>query len=193
MTIVVATFGSDHWRALGDRAAAGAAALAPVVRVHDETLATARNRGLDQVGSEFVIHLDADDELEPGYIEAMSAGSADLRAPAVRYVRGRRAHVPYVPKVAGHQHACTADCLDDGNWLVIGTLARTELLRSVGGWREWPCYEDWCAWRRCWKAGASIEAIPDAIYRAHVRPDSRNRAPAMSEKNRVHHEILAAA
>jgi hypothetical protein len=45
----------------------------------------------------------------------------------------------------------------DGNWLVIGCVARTDLLREVGGFRDFPVYEDWDLWLRCWLAGATFE------------------------------------
>jgi cellulose synthase/poly-beta-1,6-N-acetylglucosamine synthase-like glycosyltransferase len=162
----------------------------PWVHVHATALHEARNAALAQVESPFCIHLDADDELEPLFVEAMTAGTADLRAPAVGYVQPNgRAARPYVPKVAGHRHDCSGPCLIDGNFLVVGTMARTELLREVGGWEPFTWSEDWALWSRCWKAGATIEAIPSAIYRAHVNPASRNRAPDRAAKAAAHWEI----
>ena len=193
VTVAVATYGEQHWVHLAQRAILSAHAQAPVLHIHaddaGDTLAVARNRALEQVDTEWVVFLDGDDELEAGYIDALASGTADLRAPAVRYISGQRAEMPHVPRVAGHAHACTADCLPHGNWLVIGTAVRTHTLREVGGWREFGWSEDWDAWLRCWKAGATVEAIPDAIYRAHVRPDSRNRAASRKERNRWHWEI----
>lgn len=187
VTVVVATFGKRTWRELArERAIPSARSQAPVVYVHGQTLAEARNAGLDQVETEFTIHLDADDELEPGYVEAMAQGSADLRSPSVRYVP--RGGPPSVPQVWSHRHACTAECLRQGNWLVIGTCVRTELLRSVGGWEEFGWSEDWAAWARCWRAGGTVEACPDAIYRAHRRLRSRNRV-TQEEGLRWHREI----
>lgn len=195
VSVVVATFGDQCWVDLAEkRAVPSAEALGvPVVHVHAATLHDARNLGLARVGTEWVCHLDADDELEPGYVDAMSRGSADVRAPSVHYVYAQGVPTrPYVPKVAGHSHDCTADCLPEGNWLVVGSVARTELLRDVGGWRDWPCYEDWDLWLRCYLAGVSIEPVPDAVYRAHARADSRNRGPSQAFKNRVHQQIHAA-
>lgn len=195
VTVVVATFGGDEWIDLAERRAIPSARClgVPVLHSHGDTLHDARNAGLSDVQTEWVCHLDADDELEGGYFDAMSEATADLRAPAVRYIRNGTAAFPYVPRVSGHDHDCRAECLKDGNWLVVGTVARTELLRRVGGWRDFPWSEDWSLWLRCYLLGASAEAVPQAIYRAHARPDSRNRAPAREFKVRTHHEIVADA
>jgi len=191
VTIGVATFGGEEWvRLAHERAIPSAEAQGvPVIHRHAATLADARNAVLADVETEFVIHLDADDELEPGYVEALASGTADLRAPAVRYVTAHRERAPYVPRVAGHAHACTAACLPDGNWLVIGSAVRAQMLRDVGGWRQFAWSEDWDAWIRCWQAGATIEAIPEAVYRAYVRLDSRNRGPDRAFRNTVHQQI----
>lgn len=190
-TVVVATYGEERWKTLAwQRAIPSALAQGPCIHAHRETLADARNAGLASVETEYVIHLDADDELEPGYVEAMGRSTGDLRAPSVRYVKYGTVRQHGMPKVAGHRHICTPTCLSDGNWLIVGTCARTQLLRDVGGWEDWPVYEDWALWLRCWKAGAVISSCPEAVYRAHVRFDSRNRAPNIVEKNRVHAQIV---
>lgn len=190
VTIAVATFGDPKWIELAQRAIASARdQCVPVIHVHGQTLASARNSALEQVDTEYVVHLDADDELEAGYIAALAAGTADLRVPSVRYIRGGRDHAPYVPRVAGHRHDCEPDCLRSGNYIVIGAMVRTALLREVGGWNEFQWSEDWDAWLRCWRAGASIETIPAAVYRAHVRADSRNRAPSREFRLAQHEAI----
>ncbi len=190
-TICIGTFGGNEWvRLASERAIPSAEAQGvPVIHRHGLTLAQARNEALGMVRTEFVVFLDADDELAPGYIEALAGGSADLRAPAVSYVKGSRRQEPYVPKVAGHSHVCAAACLCDGNWLVIGSAVRAELGREVGGFREFEWSEDWDLWVRCWLAGASIEAIPAAVYLAHFNRESRNRAPTREFKDKVHWEI----
>lgn len=192
LTIAVCTYGADHWQQLAQRAIASAENQAPVIHVHGDSLHAARNQALDHIDTPWIVYLDADDELEAGYVDALGAGTADLRAPAVRYVTHGKAHQPRMPRVAGHRHDCTAACLPDGNWLVVGTAARTQLLREVGGWRDFPWSEDWDLWLRCHLAGASIEAIPNAVYRATVRRDSRNRAPDRAFKLAAHEAIYRA-
>jgi glycosyltransferase involved in cell wall biosynthesis len=196
VTICVGTFGGTEWEQLAqERAIPSAEAQGvPVIHRHSTTLARARNEALARVRTPWVILCDADDELAEGYVNALAAGSADLRAPAVSYVKAGRPRPPYVPKVAGHRHECTAECIasGEGNWLVVGTAAPTALLRRIGGWRDFPVYEDFDIWMRAILAGATVEAIPDAVYLAHWRGDSRNRGPHQRFKNRIHHEIVAA-
>lgn len=195
VTIAVATYGSAAWTQLArTRAIPSARALGvPVVYHHGWDLQNARNGALAKVETEWVVHLDADDELETGFIKSMATGTADMRAPSVRYVRPGRTDWPKMPHVSGHgHHDCVADCLRRGNWLVVGTAVRADLVRQVGGWGSEPVYEDWALWLRCYLAGATVEPIPSAIYRAHVRRNSRNRAPSHAAKLATHRSIEAA-
>lgn len=192
-TVCVATFGDSTWIDTAQRAIASAHRIGAtaVLHRHGKTLAAARNACADAAETEWLVYLDADDELRPGYLEAMAAASADLRAPVVECVRGRRRLRPYMPQVWGHRHACTAECLRAGNWLLIGTAVRAEMARRVR-WREYPVYEDWDFFQRCWLSGATVEPVPRAVYRMYWRRDSRNHAPPMHEKDRVHREIVEA-
>jgi glycosyltransferase involved in cell wall biosynthesis len=147
----------------------------PVIYRHGTTLANARNQCLAAVETDFHVNLDADDELSPDYIEQMAKGSCDLRVPSRLDIRdGVTERGPYMPQVWGHSHQCVGECLRHGNWCVVGTCVRTELAREVGGWEEFGWSEDWALWARCWKAGGTIEPIPEAVYRAHRNRRSRN-------------------
>ena len=195
VTVAVGTFGGSEWIRLANRRALPSARdlNVPTVHVHGATLHDARNAALAQVNTEWVVHLDADDELEPGYFAAMATGSADVRAPAVRYIQGNTAAPPAMPHVAGHNHHdCVADCLPYGNWLVVGSMVRAALVRQVGGWRDFSWSEDWDLWLRCHLAGATFESIPRAIYRAHVRRDSRNRGASRGARLAAHRAIATA-
>lgn len=193
VSIVVATYGDPSWVALARRRAIPSAEKfgVPVVHVHGDTLHGARNACVAKVRTEWVVHLDADDELEDGYLDHMFTSDADVKVPSVRYVTSGFNPVR-MPKVAGHQHDCTADCLPFGNWIVVGAAVRAQQVRDVGGWRDFPWSEDWDLWVRCWHAGATIEAVPDAVYRAHVRPNSRNRSPNRSTRLAAHQAIARA-
>lgn len=202
VTVAICTYGHAEWahlarsRALPSVREQGYRYL--LVHQPEGTLHGARNEALQRVDTEWVIYLDADDELEPGYIERMAEelpgdGRDYLVVPRVRYVNSFGVpRDPYFPRVAGHTHACVDDCLRDGNWMVIGTAARADQLRRVGGWRDFAWSEDWDMWIRCWLDGARALLSPRSVYRAHVRRDSRNRAPSRQFRNEVHRQIYDA-
>ena len=184
VTVIVATYGDRaYWDSLAERAMASAGA-ATTLRYHGESIHQARNQAAEYADSEWLCFLDADDELAPGYLEAMERATGDLRAPLVRYVRKGRPGPAHIPR--------GTDNMADGNRLVIGTLVRRAMFCEVGGFRDWPFYEDFDLWQRCWLVGAVIEFVHDAVYCAHVRPDSRNRTPSRDEKLVVHHAIRRA-
>lgn len=192
VTVCIGTYGDRSWIDLARRAVRSVPGEIPVIHSHKDTLHDARNDALSKVRTEWVIHLDADDELEPSYIDAMRRGTADVRGPLARYMVNGTERNLWQPRVAGHTHDCSAECLRDGNWLIVGAMAKTEIVRGAGGWRDFPWSEDWDLWIRCWQAGATFELMPRAIYRAHVRPDSRNRGPEQEKKNAAHRAIYEA-
>lgn len=209
VTVVVPTTG-PIWAALARRAVESATHQGvTVIETLAPTLQSARNEGLARVRTPFVVHLDADDTLPPTYFEQMFAALREMAAdgtdvviaPLVSYVRpGRNPDAPYstagrspaaMPRVPGHDHECFAECLPYGNWLVVGALAGTALLRRVGGWRDFPVYEDWDLWLRCHLAGATF-ARSEAVYEATVSPGSRNRSAGRDLREQTHHDILRA-
>jgi hypothetical protein len=171
VTVIVPVFG-DHrrWTDLAHRAARSAIAqTTPPARVFistAETLCVARNGPAEWARTEWLCFLDADDELDVRYLEAMLAASGDLRQPAtLGVVNGVEDAAPVV---------IPARPLLDANYIVIGAFIRTELFWDLGGFRHLPAYEDWDLWIRAWLAGAEITAVPEAIYRVHVSPTGRN-------------------
>lgn len=195
VTLCVATYGDNEYADLAQRHAIPSARAtgAPWVHVHTTTggIHEARNACLDQVKTEWVAYIDSDDELEPGYLQAAMAVNGDVRVPYVRYVTpGTPEPEPIMPKVAGHRHVCRPQCLRHGNWIIIGAVTRTALMREVGGWRDYG-WEDWDLWLRCHLSGATIQTAPGAVYRANIRPGSRGRYTA--EESLRHHRAVAAA
>lgn len=187
VSVIVATFGGIDWKGMGQRTAREHDAIH--IHLDHGTLAQARNLGAETATGDWLCFLDADDSLAPGYFEAMraslpSGGGRWLLAPAVSYV-GRRGQ-------QGNARVPQQIPLRQGNWMVIGTLVQREVFLEVGGFQEWPIYEDWDLWTRCWLRGAEPVAVPDAHYVARVRPESRNRGPSRAMKLRYHREISQA-
>lgn len=172
VTVIIPIYGDiDYWTPLAVRAQHSAwhqsvEPTAVVISVAD-TLAEARNKAAAIARTEWLCFLDADDELGPGYIEAMLAGTGDLRQPStLGVVDGVEDSAPVL---------IPSKPLLDGNYIVIGAFVRREIFESAGGFTELPAYEDWDLWIRCWLDGAVITTCPEAVYRIHVRPGSRNQ------------------
>lgn len=188
LTIMICAFGNPKWRDLAySRAFPTAAeqALTLVTYQPDGTLAQVRNTAAEEADTEWLCFLDADDELDYGYVDAMRRHAVGdvLLAPAVKYVDPRRNTAPAaMPNAYGDMRRV--------NRCVIGTLIRRETFWSQGGFSEWPCYEDWDLFLGAHLAGAKIVEVPDAVYKAHVRHGSRN-LPTRDVAVRVHSEIRA--
>jgi len=179
VSIIVATFGDRSWQQRANFTAVPSALSQwplEVLSPHGATLAEARNAGAAAASGDWLCFLDADDELEPGYLDALLAGTADLRAPAVRY--GPDADpVTFEDRNDFRMNPC-----------VIGTLLRRSMFDDVGGFWEERAWEDWSLFRRCWLAGASIEHIPAAVYRANPSPVGRNST--IERPNTLYRDIL---
>lgn len=157
---------------------------------HDDqaSLSHVRNALAEKASGDWLCFLDADDRLAPGYLGAMARAferegvahppTALLLTPAVSFVRRHGAK--------GLAHFQPEQDLRDGNWLTIGTLIPTALFHEIGGFRDWPLYEDWDLWAR---SEARIVKVSDAIYFAHYSPTSRNRRARRNERNYWHQMI----
>lgn len=166
-SIIIGTFGDVKWARLAlDRALPSAEGQpAQILVSHGETLAEVRNRLASVANGDYLVFLDADDELSPGYVEAILRGSADLRSPAIQYIYPDYEEKPklLIPKN-----------LRRGNYLPVGTAIRRELFMEVGGFRDLRAWEDWDLFVRLYLRGATIEQIPEAVYRAYWSPTGRN-------------------
>jgi glycosyltransferase involved in cell wall biosynthesis len=198
ITVCISTFGDvDVWMPLAHRAwrSAERQTLEPadIICAHRDSLEEARNAAAGHVSSGWLCFLDADDELDPNYLAAMRqavdmAVGDLLLQPATLGILPDGTEDPFPVVIP-------AKPLIDGNFLVIGTLIRAEQFHRVGGFRDFPCYEDWDLWLRAWLDGAMAVAVPDAIYRVHVSPNSRNncsRPLQVATYNRIRNQYLAA-
>lgn len=172
VSVIVATYGDPSWFATADtacRSAKDQTVPVEILQTHGPSLHEARNEAAGFATAEWLVFLDADDTLDPHYVEEMLKGGADLRQPATLgvYPDGTTDPTANVIPPRG------ASILD-GNHLVVGTMVRRQLFMDVGCFDDYPILEDWDLWIRCLLAGATQEAIPAAIYRVGVNDSGRN-------------------
>lgn len=190
LSILICTFGEDHWRKLAVERALPSAQGQAAVEVRqwhspNASLCETRNYAADAAVGDALCFLDADDELAPGYAAAMAQAAAErpeaaVYYPAVSYVYpGRPAEPPRL--LAQHRP------LVELNRAVIGSVIRRDLFLKLGGFRELPALEDWDLWLRASIHGA-IVPVPEAVYRVHVSPRSRNRDQRLYRQLRAEHE-----
>lgn len=133
-------------------------------------LGAARNRGLQETSSEWILFLDDDDTLVPTALEdllsAAFASGADAVTSWSYLVQDHLAEVPSVWAFLG----------DVGSASLVRNLVgssagliRRSALESVGGFTtDWAPYEDWDLYVRMLSKGAKIVGLPKPLLRYRV-------------------------
>jgi glycosyltransferase involved in cell wall biosynthesis len=173
ISIIIATYGGPEWEELAHTRALPSVHDfdAEIIVGHDPegTIASVRNQLASEAKGEWLVFLDADDELAPGYIEAMEQKmqAQRLLTPIVMmYIKGRPRRKFFYPQVD----------LKSGNWLILGTALERSLFQKVGGFEDYPHgFEDWSLWAKCMKVGAMVVKVPRAVYCQHINPNSKHR------------------
>jgi glycosyltransferase involved in cell wall biosynthesis len=189
VSVLIATYGSEEWKDLAWSRAYPSAIeqTEDVASFHDPdgTIASVRNEMARTASGDWLLFLDADDELAPGYLDAMRAsyeqegtdGVPLLLTPAVSYIRKQK---PERPKF----WPGNLETFRTGNWLVIGTLVRRDFFWEVGGFKDFAHgLEDWNFWARCIRAGAKVRKVPQAVYLAHWNDESKHQKLARNRPN----------
>lgn len=143
---------------------------------HREGAAATRNRALADVATEWVAFLDDDDELYPTHLKLClrraAISGADVIYPGYDCVGDDPVNcfgLPFNPVL-----------LRQRNYIPVTVLARTELVRQVGGFVPHPdeygdpC-EDWGLWLRLLDAGAQFSHLRARTWLWRVNGGTRGR------------------
>lgn len=178
--------------------------LVRVVRVTNRGLSAARNTGLMLARGSAFLPLDADDSIEPTYIEK----TLPLLSDADVVLVGLQEHGPtrngtYMPGYDRPYDQVTVDTLWQYNRFFYCSLFRTQLLREVGGYNPrmagWPGvnggYEDWDLWIDLMYREATFAAVNEVLFHYTTNPQGmlakaeQNREPLVDEMRRHHRKL----
>jgi len=145
-----------------------------VVHLERRGLSGARNAGASHARGRFLCMVDADDLLEPQYLERSMA--ALTREPDVAFAS-------HWFRAFGDEEwdwtpsDCTLPALLDHNTVNGAALMRRELFEAIGGFDETMTEgcEDWEFWIRATARGYRGVIIPEVLFRYRRRPDSMSR------------------
>lgn len=169
-----------------------------VVRVTNRGLPSARNTGLMLTRSDAFLPLDADDWIEPTFIEKMYPllRDADVVVPGLQE-HGPTRNQAYMPGYDRPLDQVSLDVMWDFNRTFYCSLFRTELLKSVGGYngRMTDGFEDYDLAIDLMTRGARYVGCYEYLFNYRTRPDSM-LALAMSKQHiikaemRRHHNMM---
>lgn len=141
-----------------------------------EGAAATRNRALERVATEWVAFLDDDDELYPAHLRACLRNAhfskADVVYPGYDTIGEDPVNcfgIPFSPALLRRR-----------NYIPVTVLARTTLVKQVGGFVEHPdengdpC-EDWGLWLRLLDAGAKFSHLAAKTWLWRVAGGTRGR------------------
>jgi glycosyltransferase involved in cell wall biosynthesis len=142
-----------------------------IVDASDRTgAAYARNVGARASSGGKLLFVDADDEVAPGYLSALSGAldksdfvTSRVDAQSLNPDWIRAAHAPW-------QDEGIADWFDFLPCSTVNIGVSRSMFEAVGGWpEEYPASEDIALGWRLQLAGASLRFVPEAVYRCRYR------------------------
>jgi GT2 family glycosyltransferase len=140
-----------------------------VVRQVHRGLPAARNAGIGRCGGTYVLPLDADDRVSPGFIErAVMALEAE---PSLSHVTGYVHNFGMFDSVFAPLGHVPDLCLVMDTYARATALFRREVFSRVGGYDEsLPATEDWDLYIRLHEAGCQSDVLPvvGQQYRRHM-------------------------
>ena len=151
---------------------------------HNVGLPAARNVAIRASSGEFILPLDADDTIQPDYIERtlpLMTGGVGVVSTWMN-IFGARPERTGSPTSRYPIFAPTREQILNGNTLPVCSLIRRQTLDDVGGYPEEmrEGSEDWALWVKIVVQGKwQVKVLPDFLFNYRARPGSMSRQATM--------------
>lgn len=191
--IVVDDGSTDDTAAIAERIAAEDKRVR-VFRKENGGASTARNYAIVRAYGSLILPVDADNTIEPQFIERAAAvltyniGVAVV-APTSDYF-GAKKGLMRLPEYSP-EYLATENCIDNC------AMYRRKDWQRVGGYRpEITTREDWAFWIAILKEGGEVVRLPEVMHHYRVRRDSKritqrcNKRKVIDALNRLHPEFF---
>ena len=175
--------------------------IAAAVRQPNGGVAAARNTAIQLARGDWIVPLDADDELDPQALERAAAAVA--RAPGADWcitdiVRiGEDGDQVYRSRAPAGPPSTWLESMLEGNFVERTLLLRRRKLLDLGGYDPaFRCYEDWELNLRMLRAGVTAAYAPGPMYRyiktsGSITSDLPRLLRAHRQIYERHHRLLA--
>src|SRR5262245_36039183 len=140
-----------------------------ILRQANQGAPAARNHGIRKVSSPYILCLDADDVLQPTFLEE-TVPALDAK-PDVGVVT---THVQFFGNGDGIWHTpdYSPATLLWKNCIASASLFRKTCWKEAGGYPDLPAYQDWSFWISIIERGWKWTVVPKVLYRYRLRDGS---------------------
>ncbi|HBG06006.1 MAG: glycosyl transferase family 2 [Geobacteraceae bacterium GWC2_58_44] len=152
-----------------------------VLRTANCGVAAARNRGIEAARGRYILPLDADDLIEPSFLEK---AVLILEANPEVGIVGCDAELFQAASGVRRLPGFSRERLLSENLIFASALFRKSQWQEAGGY----CtsfrfgWEDWDFWISMTRGGCQVVRIPEPLLKYRIRPDSRDRSMAPWQK-----------
>jgi len=157
-----------------------------------------RNAGIAAVDCEWIISLDADDWLEPTYIERCLEAAEPTKGIVATGLRWESSDPNEVRWEQNPDEPITIERLLRKNRLFAASMFRRRAWEEVGGFWNLPINEDWDLWIRILAQGWDVAVIPEPLLHHRSHDDAVSVVAAGEAQARMraalrerHRELLA--
>jgi len=145
-----------------------------LIRQENKGVAAARNVGIAEVSGEYVLLLDADNTVNPKYLDAAAAILDEKEEVAVVYSN------PILLQQDGQElesslPQLSAERLLSGNFIDTCAVVRAKLFDAIGLFDENPDlqgFEDWEFWIRAYFSEQGFQHIPEPLFKYRIAESS---------------------